>query len=44
MFATATDGEAHSQKSSAVATKDMVQFSPLQNNIAGIGSKLIIKI
>ncbi|KAL8104330.1 DUF724 domain-containing protein 3-like [Apium graveolens] len=37
MFATIIDGEAHSQKSSAVDTKDMVQF-PLQNNIADIGS------
>lgn len=43
MFATIIDGEAHSQKSSAVDTKDMVQF-PLQNNIADIGSKLTIKI
>ncbi|KAK1379301.1 hypothetical protein POM88_026045 [Heracleum sosnowskyi] len=38
MFATVTDGEAHNQKGTAVATKDMVQFSPLQNNIADIGS------
>lgn len=42
MFATATDGEAHSQKRSAVAIKDMVQSSPLQNNIADTGSKLIV--
>lgn len=38
MFAIATDGEAHSQESSAMALKDMVQCSPQQNNIADIGS------
>lgn len=44
MFAIATDGEAHSQESSAMALKDMVQCSPQQNNIADIGSKLITRI
>ncbi|KAL1831920.1 hypothetical protein ACET3Z_001571 [Daucus carota] len=33
-FAAATDGEKQSQKSSAVATKDMAHFLALQNNIA----------